>query len=207
MMTTVSKHVIRDLMPLYLAGEASDDSRRLVDDFLRAHPEEQQLHPSGNALSLPQVALPDHLEMTSLDRTRKLYGHRSTALGAALAVSYAVFSFRFGRQGLTFVFFRDLPLAASWALLAAAAALWAVFLVLQYRWAATGLPPARGEKTSTPPLKILWMLGGAVAALPYAFIACYQFGLDDVRSMCVVGSLAGAAIGHVLHRRTPPPPR
>ncbi|MBI4908613.1 MAG: hypothetical protein HY820_33645 [Acidobacteria bacterium] len=152
---TVTKDVIHDLMPLYLAGEASDDTRRLVEEYLRAHPEEL---PADEQISLPTVDPPAAVEMASLDRARKLYGRRSVALASALALSYAVFSFRFNRIGLSFVLFRDLP-AVAWVLLAAAAMMWVVFVVLHLRWAATGL--AGGGHF----VKGVWMMGGALAGL------------------------------------------
>jgi hypothetical protein len=187
---TVTKDVIRDLMPLYLAGEASEDSRRLVEEYLRQHPNE---HADVEALVLPQPDPPADLELASLERTRRLFNWRSLALGAAFGVSYAVFTFRFGRNGLSFVLFRDLPIA-SWILLAAAAVIWVSFFVLHRRCFATGLAghthTARG----------LWMLGGALAILPYAFVVSYQFGLDDVRPFCVVGAFVGGAIGQALSR-------
>jgi anti-sigma factor RsiW len=37
-MTTVTTDVIRDLLPAYVSGEASDDTRRLVESFLEADP-------------------------------------------------------------------------------------------------------------------------------------------------------------------------
>jgi len=44
-------------------------------------------------------------------------------------------------------------------------------------------------------------VGGALAVLPYAFVASYRFGLDDVRALCVVGAFAGLALRTAIHRR------
>lgn len=187
---TVTKDVVRDLMPLYLAGEASADTRRLVEEYLRSHPEES---PDADALVLPQPEPPAGLELASLERTRQILGWRSLALGAAFGISYCIFSFRFDRKGLSFVLYRDLP-AASWGLLAAAALVWVSFFVLHRRWFASGL--AAPTQTSLG----LWMLGGALAVLPYAFVVSHHFGLDDVRMFCVVGAFAGRAIGQALSR-------
>ena len=35
----VTRDVVTDLLPLYLSGDASDDTRRLVDDFMTTDPE------------------------------------------------------------------------------------------------------------------------------------------------------------------------
>ncbi len=187
---TVTKDVIRDLMPLYLAGECSSDTRRLVEEFLRAHPEESL---EEDTLALPKVSPPAGLEMTSLEHTRKIFGWRSMALAAAFAVSYSVFSFRFSGDGLVFVMYRDLPVV-TYVLLAVAVAIWIVFFVLHRRWFATGLV---GSSQSA---QGVWMLGGVLAMLPYAFAASYRLGLDDVRALCVVGAFAGRAIQKALQR-------
>ena len=38
-MKSVTKNVILDLLPLYLAGDVSDDTRALVEDYLSRDPE------------------------------------------------------------------------------------------------------------------------------------------------------------------------
>lgn len=73
-MDNVTRNVITDLWPLYLSGDASDDSRRLVDGFLAADPDFARAlrdtgHPSlgvGAAPSLP----PDH-ELKTLARIKR----------------------------------------------------------------------------------------------------------------------------------------
>jgi hypothetical protein len=187
---TISKDVINDLMPLYLAGEARPGSRRLVEAYLRDHPGEL---PAADALSLPDAGPSAIAEMAALDRTRKLYHRRTTALAWAIAASFSVFSFRFNSQGLQFILFRDLP-AAAWVLLAVAAGLWIYFFLLHRRWVSTGLAPA------APVRAVVWLIGGALATFPYAFVISYQFGFDDVRALCVAGAFAGLAIGRSLHR-------
>ena len=74
---SISRNVIQDLIPLYLADEASPDSRVLVEEFLAADPELAaevvrlkssspiQTLTGGNVMSLPQ----DH-EAQTLARTR-----------------------------------------------------------------------------------------------------------------------------------------
>ena len=189
---TITKDVIHDLMPLYLAGEASADTRRLIDEYLQAHPGER---PPADALQLPPSPPAPDVEAQTLTRTREVYKRQSTALAGALALSYAVFSFRFDSHGLSFVLFRDLP-SAAWALLAAATGVWIHFLLMHRRWIATGLARPLDRNRG------LWLGGGALAVLPYAFVASYQFGLDDVRALTVVGAFAGLAIGRALHRST-----
>jgi hypothetical protein len=188
----VTKDVVRDLMPLYLADEASGDTRRLVEEYLRKYPGEFQME---EAFGLPEVEVPPSVEMVSLERTRKLFGQRTQALAAALAISYSVFSFRFDDHGLNFVLYRDLPVLA-WMLLAAGVVVWALFLRLHRRWVLTGLNAEAHSGYG------FWLMGGALAFLPYAFVLSYRFGVDDVRALCVVGAFVGLAIMKAIHRRS-----
>ena len=71
----VTREVINDLWPLYIAGEASADTRALVEAFLRADPEfAELLHRRGEesllSHNLPALS-PDH-EMQALRRTKRL---------------------------------------------------------------------------------------------------------------------------------------
>jgi len=67
----ITRPVIVDLWPIYLSGEASIETRALVEDFLREDPElAQQLR---RELALPSVAVPlspDH-EARALAATRR----------------------------------------------------------------------------------------------------------------------------------------
>ena len=74
---TVTRDVVSDLWPLYASGEASADTRALVDAFLATDPsfaamlrENQELKIAGDVPALP----PGH-ELVALERARrKLWG-------------------------------------------------------------------------------------------------------------------------------------
>jgi hypothetical protein len=92
----VTRQVITDLWPLYAAGEASVDTRSLVEAFFRQDPEfEKTLQEQGTEIMLqqeiPQLP-PDH-ETKALRRTKRLL------LGWDWLIFFAVlFScFAFGR--------------------------------------------------------------------------------------------------------------
>src|SRR6516162_2504824 len=72
MNTTVE--VVTDLWPLYAAGEASADTRELVDEFLAQHPDfARRLRDDTSAEILKPAAMtlpPDH-EMTTLLKTQR----------------------------------------------------------------------------------------------------------------------------------------
>ncbi len=74
----VTRDVIVDLWPAYVAGEASEDTRALVDEFVRNDREfgEELLRPADVVAASPP--LPPDLEAEALTRTRrKLRGYRS----------------------------------------------------------------------------------------------------------------------------------
>jgi len=83
----VTRNVIADLWSLTAAGEASEDSRRLVDaymaehaDFARTIQAERGAGPELSSIELP----PDH-EAKTLDRTRRRLRRRSPLHIVALA--------------------------------------------------------------------------------------------------------------------------
>ena len=84
----VTRDVITDLLPLYLAKEATGDTRALVESFFEQDPEFARLakEPLG---AFPPTEIPSTLnqedEMKTLERTKKLLKVRSTLLGCAVA--------------------------------------------------------------------------------------------------------------------------
>jgi hypothetical protein len=80
---TIDRDIIFDLLPLYRAGLASDASRRAVDAWFAAHPED----------GLKPPARPDKDLAASLDRARQLRRRLRWLYG--LAIAFTVFSFGF----------------------------------------------------------------------------------------------------------------
>jgi hypothetical protein len=73
----VTREVILDLLPLYLAGEASPATRALVEEYMNQDAELAQRIRLQWADSLAKAvpsALPPDLELRSLRRTRSLLG-------------------------------------------------------------------------------------------------------------------------------------
>jgi hypothetical protein len=71
----VTRQVINDLWPVYAGGEASADTRALVEAFFRQHPElEKELQEQGAEAMLHQEIpkLPPDLEAKALRRTKRL---------------------------------------------------------------------------------------------------------------------------------------
>jgi hypothetical protein len=79
-MTLITRDVVHDLWVLYSSGEASEDTRKLVDDFLAGDPElaRSLREATGNPLAslAPKPLPPDH-ELRTLDRIkRRLWGYQ-----------------------------------------------------------------------------------------------------------------------------------
>ena len=69
-MESIPRNVILDLLPAYIAGEASEESRALVEEFAQHDPQIAQLILTGAEIS-PEIALPDDLEMKTIKRLRR----------------------------------------------------------------------------------------------------------------------------------------
>ena len=88
-MKEISRNVIRDLLPVYVAGEASRETRSLVEEFLAKDPELRELAEAEGS-PLPQLALKvdsDELEKRALDRTCRLLSKMNVLMGVSLVLS------------------------------------------------------------------------------------------------------------------------
>jgi hypothetical protein len=192
MTTTITKAVIDDLIPVYLAGEASPETRRLVEAWAREHPEVLKLLDSEPAdPSAGGGQPPADLGLRALDHTRTLVYRRNTYLAWAAASSLAIFSFVFRGKTLAFVVFRDAPWLA-WALLGVSAILYACFYHATEKLVVTGL--------GAPHSKVAWGFGAAVASVPFTFMASLATGWELVRDLAVPMAFAGLALAARLNR-------
>jgi hypothetical protein len=93
---TVSVDVINDLLPLYAANECSADSRRLVDEYLKVHPE-VAARMADAARAMLRTPLPggagDAEERRALARTQRLLRLRSWFMPLAIFFTLLPFSF------------------------------------------------------------------------------------------------------------------
>jgi anti-sigma factor RsiW len=92
----ITRDVVTDLWPLYLSGEASPDTRALVDAFLAEDPEFARLlkeNGSRSLLSCPLPALPPDHEARTFATTRK----RMRGLPYLLNLAVLFTCFAFGR--------------------------------------------------------------------------------------------------------------
>jgi len=142
----VTRDVITDLLPAYLAGEASSDTRALIEDFLRGDPEfartvEAQKSALASRGDLPNFGgadlSADH-EVQTLARTRAMIKQRSWLLALAWMFTVFPFSFAYENGRLIFMLLRDVPVLAGCCWLWAAI-FWALYLRMRYRLRTSGL--------------------------------------------------------------------
>ena len=92
-MKTPTRDVVVDLWPLYVSGEASADTRALVEEFLEREPElgERLRGAVAADLAPPALALPADHERATLLRTQKRRARQSMIVNSlALLVSAAM---------------------------------------------------------------------------------------------------------------------
>ena len=95
MNTAISRDILTDLLPLYLSGDASPDTKALVEGYMQEDPEFARLIKSES-----EVVFPNHIpeptrekEMEALKQTRREVRLRSWYLGLAIFFSVCPFSF------------------------------------------------------------------------------------------------------------------
>lgn len=98
----VTREVIIDLLPLYLAGEASRDTRALVEEYLEQDTELARLvrQQSADDFSTTTLTgLPPELELRSLRRTRRLLGWQRWLFGFAIGFTVVSLTSQFSLAG------------------------------------------------------------------------------------------------------------
>ena len=137
----VTREIVKDLLPLYVAGEASPDSGRLVEEFLRGDPELARLAEALRAGAPAPSAGPPVGVLSgraALERTKTLLRRRTWLLALALFFTGLPLSFVAGEEGIRFLLVRDAPAVAS-ASWAAALALWVAYGITALRLRVSGL--------------------------------------------------------------------
>ncbi|HZF11054.1 MAG TPA: hypothetical protein VFE33_19870 [Thermoanaerobaculia bacterium] len=135
----VTREVILDLLPLYLAGEASPATRALVEEYLKQDPELAQRIRLQWAESFAKAVpsdLPPELELRSLRRTRRLLGWQRWLFGFAITFSALSLSSELSWEGGHFKEFhfllRDYP-APLGTLLALGLVCWMGYFLIRRR--------------------------------------------------------------------------
>jgi anti-sigma factor RsiW len=98
----INRDGVKDLLAVYLAGEASADTRALVEDWLKTDRELARQVEHARRSSLPPVSPPAPTsEKRALDRTRRRLRLRIVLLGVAVYVTTLPVSVTFNRSGFS----------------------------------------------------------------------------------------------------------
>lgn len=137
----VTRDVIHDLLPAYLAGEASTDTVALVEEFLRQDLDLVRTVEALRANTLPElpIALRPTQEKETLNMTKRLLRWRGILMGLAMFLTMLPLSFRFDNGRITWRFLQDAPPEATALVCLGALACWCGFLYLRRRLQGTGL--------------------------------------------------------------------
>ena len=135
---TVTRDVIMDLVPVCLSGDASADTRALVDGYLADHPEFAQWMAAQRAENFPSVddSIPTDLERRTLVRVRRklrsqrwLFGFACFFTAMILNVEYRTVNGRIVELQLVA---RHYPVPAIFCAIAAATC-WTAYYVVRRR--------------------------------------------------------------------------
>lgn len=135
----ITRDVIGDLLPLYVSGEVSRDTKALVEAYLATDADLARAVAAARALELPHTPGPGPTtEKAALDETRALLKQRSSTMAVAVLFTLLPFSFAFDGWRVTFLLIRDEPVIGT-AWLATAAVCWAWHIWIRRRLRVSGL--------------------------------------------------------------------
>ncbi len=138
----VTREVVRDLLPLYIAGEASRDTRALVESCLASDrelaAEAASLREDVPARATAALAAPMTADRRALERTRRLLRRRTAFLAAAVLCTAMPWAFSFDGSGMRFLLVRDAPVVGG-LFLAGALLFWALYAATRRRMRVSGL--------------------------------------------------------------------
>jgi anti-sigma factor RsiW len=134
----VTRDIVKDLLAVYLAGDASSDTRAVVEEWLKRDPELARQAAEARQDLLPPVATPAaSAQKRALARTRRGLRLRSLAMGAAIYFTLLPLTVVFDRNGFKGLLIDDWTGRS--VALGIAALLWGAFFAQSRRVKVTGL--------------------------------------------------------------------
>jgi anti-sigma factor RsiW len=122
----ITRDVVQDLLTVYLSGEATADTRALVEEWLKTDADLAIQVDEARRADLPPVSAPaPSVEQRALARTKRGLRLRAITLGVAIYVSTLPLTVTFNRHG-----FQGLMIQDWWErilLVAIAACVWVVY--------------------------------------------------------------------------------
>ncbi|MEO5819435.1 MAG: hypothetical protein ABIT71_02950 [Vicinamibacteraceae bacterium] len=139
--TTLTEDVMNDLLAVYLAGDASADTRNLIEARAGRDPGFAAKIAAARAVdlggALPAAPPPD-AELRALTRTRQAIFLRTLFFAAGVFFTLLPLSFRGGANGLEFLFLGRQP-GLVWAFWSVAAASWVACWLMHREMGEAGL--------------------------------------------------------------------
>jgi hypothetical protein len=135
----ITRDVVKDLIPVYLAGEASCDTKKIVETYAAADPEIQRLIASAEDLPLPPMdpENPETRKTEVLRRTKRMIAARSAVLFLAILCTCVPFTM-IDAGDWKFFMLRDKPETAAVSAVLAVM-FWILYGVIRRRLQVTGL--------------------------------------------------------------------
>jgi hypothetical protein len=138
---TISDDVMNDLLTLYMAGDASADTKTLVEAHAREHHTFAARLAAAQSFALPEApagrSSSDH-ELRVLAATRQFIRLRTMCCAGGILFTLLPLVFAFGRDGVEFLILGRQP-GLVWSFWSLAAASWAAFIVMHRRIGRVGL--------------------------------------------------------------------
>ena len=133
----VTREVVTDLLPIYFSGEASGDTKVLVEDYFRQDPDFERIArsaaaPLGTLRAAAPIAAGSEKEKRDLESVRWGLQWRKVLFGVSLFLTLVPLSFDFTHGHIVSLMIRDAPWHAAfdWSL---AAVLWFLYFA-RLRW-------------------------------------------------------------------------
>ena len=138
---TISDAVMNDLLTLYLAGEASAETRALVEARAGADASFAARLKAAGAFRIPDLPAGDSkrdLELRVLNETKQFILLRTIFLAGAILFTLLPLVFTFGNEGVQFLILGREP-GLMWSFWSVAVASWVAFAIMNHRVRSAGL--------------------------------------------------------------------
>ena len=130
----ITRDVILDLLPLYLADEVSEDTRALVEAFLATDAKLAVLVEQAAIEKLPEeipVPLSKEIEMKTFEKTKQLMRQQKILMGLSIFTSLMFIAFRGDSEGVRWLW-ADSP-EVGWPLFVVTTIFWTAYLNISYQ--------------------------------------------------------------------------
>jgi len=141
MTTKISDDVMNDLLTVYLAGDASADTKTLVEAHAREHQPFAARLAAAGAVVVPEIApgrSARDAELRALAQTRQFIRLRTIFFASGILFTALPLSFGSGSDGIEFLILGREP-GLMWAFWSIAAASWTACVIMARQIRSTGL--------------------------------------------------------------------